>query len=256
MPAEPGGTSEDAVLGGRLVLRQPLRGHRVGHDGILLAAATDARAGQHAIDLGAGVGVAGLALARRIERLNVTLVEIDPKLAALARENAARNGLAERVQAVSLDVGASVRAFAAAGLTAGSADRVLMNPPFNVPQNPSPDTQRRIAHSAAPGTLRQWTAVALRLLKPGGAMGLIWRADGLVDVLEALASGFGGVALRAIHPKPGAAAIRIVLRAVKSSRAPLVVLPGLVLNDSNGRASVEAESILRDAGTLSMLAQR
>ena len=36
-------TSEDAVLGGRLRLRQPLKGHRVGHDAILLAAATGAR---------------------------------------------------------------------------------------------------------------------------------------------------------------------------------------------------------------------
>ena len=42
-------TSDDAVLGGRLTLRQPLKGHRVGHDAILLAAATGARAGEHAV---------------------------------------------------------------------------------------------------------------------------------------------------------------------------------------------------------------
>src|ERR1700694_4598230 len=70
-------TSEDAVLGGRLRLRQPLRGHRVGHDAILLAAATGARAGEHAVDLGAGVGGAGLALAGRVGGLKVTLGEID-----------------------------------------------------------------------------------------------------------------------------------------------------------------------------------
>ena len=55
-------TTDNAVLGGRLVLRQPKRGHRVGHDAMLLAAATDARAGEHAIELGAGVGAAGLIL--------------------------------------------------------------------------------------------------------------------------------------------------------------------------------------------------
>ncbi len=108
--------SEDAVLGGRLVLRQPLRGHRFGHDAILLAAATAAQAGEQAVDLGAGVGAAGLALARRVEGLGVTLVEIDPALAALARDNAARNGLADRVRAVCLDVAAPAAAFAAAGL--------------------------------------------------------------------------------------------------------------------------------------------
>src|SRR6202050_1118405 len=128
MPFE---TSEDAVLGGRLVLRQPLRGHRVGHDAILLAAATSAHASERAVDLGAGVGAAGLALARRVEGLAVTLVEIDPALTQLGRDNAERNGLADRVRTVCLDVMASAGAFAAAGLAKEAADRVLMNPPFN-----------------------------------------------------------------------------------------------------------------------------
>ena len=99
MPAEArGDLSEDAVLGGRLRLLQPKRGHRVGHDAILLAAACPARAGERAVDLGAGVGAAGLALAARVEGVAVTLVEIDPGLAAIAAANAERNGLAARVR--------------------------------------------------------------------------------------------------------------------------------------------------------------
>src|SRR4051794_6755261 len=86
-------TTLDAVLGGRLTLRQPKRGHRVGHDAILLAAATQGQSGEHAVELGAGVGAAGLALAQRVAGLKVTLVEIDGRLATLAGENAARNGL-------------------------------------------------------------------------------------------------------------------------------------------------------------------
>src|SRR5476651_329276 len=121
-------TSEDAVLGGKLRLRQPLRGHRVGHDAILLAAATGGRAGELAIDLGAGVGAAGLALAARVEGLNVALVEIDSALCALAAENVRLNRLETRVTALALDA-ENVQALAAAGLAQGSADRVLMNPP-------------------------------------------------------------------------------------------------------------------------------
>src|SRR5512146_1145606 len=93
-----GGTSEDAVLGGRLRLRQPLKGHRVGHDAILLAAATGGNSGEHAADLGSGVGAAGLALAARVPGLKVALVEIDPALAALAAENALLNALDGRVE--------------------------------------------------------------------------------------------------------------------------------------------------------------
>src|SRR5471032_2539623 len=95
--------SEDAVLGGRLRLRQPLRGHRVGHDAILLAAATGGRSGELAVDLGAGVGAAGLVLGARVEGLKVTLVEIDQVLCQLAVDNARLNGLETRVRAFALD---------------------------------------------------------------------------------------------------------------------------------------------------------
>ena len=252
MGAESAGVSEDALLGGSLTLRQPLRGHRVGHDAILLAAATAAGAGEHAVDLGAGVGAAGLALARRVAGVAVTLVEIEPALAALARENAARNGLAERVRAVCLDVAAPAAAFAAAGLSSGTADRVLMNPPFNTApaQKLSPDRGRRLAHAASPDTLGQWVRTAARLLRPSGVLTLIWRADGLDSMLAALTAGFGAVTLLPVHPQPGAAAIRVLARAVKASRAPLALLPGFVLTDAAGEPSAEAEAVLRAGGVL------
>jgi tRNA1(Val) A37 N6-methylase TrmN6 len=246
------GTSEDAVLGGRLVVRQPLRGHRVGHDAILLAAATAARPGDHAVDLGAGVGAAGLALAKRIAGVTVTLVDIDPALAALAEENAARNGMDNRVRAICLDVGAPIEAFAAAGLTVGSTDCVLMNPPFNVLQNPSPEPQRRAAHAATASTLREWVHAASRLLRPSGMLTLVWRADGLTEVLAGLAVDFGGVTVLPIYPKPGAPAIRILARAIKASRAPLALLPSLVLADAAGKPTMEAEAVLRGGAGLAL----
>ncbi len=256
MSVERAAASEDAVLGGRLVLRQPLRGHRVGHDAILLAAATSAHAGEHAVDLGAGVGGAGLALACRVDGLAMTLVEIDPALAALGRENAERNGLSERVRAVCLDVAAPAAAFAVAGLAAGCADRVLMNPPFNVlqQQNPSPDRNRRMAHAASHGTLRQWVRTAARLLRPAGVLTLIWRADGLGEVLAVLASGFGAVSLLPVHPKPDAPAIRVLARATKASRAPLALLPGFLLAGADGKPTAEVEAVLRGGATLPLAA--
>jgi tRNA1(Val) A37 N6-methylase TrmN6 len=244
--------SEDAVLGGRLVLRQPLRGHRVGHDAILLAAATSAQSGDHAVDLGAGVGGAGLALARRIEGLNVTLVEVDPALTELAAENTQRNGLADRVRAVRLNVESSTADFIAAGLTPGSAVCVLMNPPFNVVQQPSPDYARRQAHAASETTLEHWLRTAARLLRADGVVTLIWRADGLADVLAALRKDFGAVTALPVHPKPGAAAIRVLVRATKGSRAPLALLPGFLLADADGKPTAAAEAVLRNGEALSL----
>src|SRR6185312_5915906 len=171
-------TSEDRILGGRLRLRQPLAGHRVGHDAILLAAATAARPGERAVDLGAGVGAAGLALARRVSGLQVTLVEIDSGLAGLAAENAAINGLGERVTSWAGDA-ADADALARAGLGPANIDRVLMNPPFRDAARAtlSPDPQRRFAHAADPELLGRWVASADFLLKPGGTLTLIWRAE-------------------------------------------------------------------------------
>lgn len=244
------GTSEDAALGGRLVLRQPLRGHRFGHDAILLGAATAARSGEHAVDFGAGVGAAGLALAQRIAGVGVTLIDADPALVALAQHNAARNGMDAQVRVVCLDVTAPAEALAAAGLGAGSIDCVLMNPPFNAAQNPSPDLQRRAAHTAAADTLDKWIRAAWRLLRPSGELTLIWRADGVADVLASIAAGFGAVTLLPIYPKPDVAAIRVIARAVKASRAPLTLLPGLVLADNDGRATADAEAVLRGGASL------
>jgi tRNA1(Val) A37 N6-methylase TrmN6 len=244
--------TEDAVLGGRLRLAQPKRGHRVGHDAILLAAACPARAGERVVDLGAGVGAAGLALAVRVPGAIVTLVEVDPGLAALAAENAQSNGLAAQVHAAVLDVAAPARAFAAAGLAAESVARVLMNPPFNDParQNVSPDPDRRAAHAAPAAALKDWIAAAAWLLHSAGTLTMIWRADGLAEVLAALERGFGGIAVLPVHGRAGAPAIRILVRASKGSRAPLSLLPALVLNDRSGRATAEAEAVLREAAPL------
>ena len=246
-------TTEDAVLGGRLVLRQPKRGHRFGHDAILLVAAVDARGGEIAVDFGAGVGTAGLALAHRVPRLEVRLIEIDAKLAELARENAGRNKLADRVSVAELDIAtATPLDFATkATLPPGAAHHVLMNPPYNdaARQNVSPDPARRQAHVAHDDTLPIWVNCASRLLRPHGTLTLIWRATGLGDVLSALQD-FGGISIVPVHPKPGAAAIRVIVNAVKGGATPLVLLPPLTLNDADGKPSAEAEAILRGGATI------
>jgi tRNA1(Val) A37 N6-methylase TrmN6 len=239
--------TDDAVLGGRLRLKQPRRGHRVGHDAILLAAACPARAGERVVDLGAGVGAAGLALAARVAAIEVTLVEVDAELAALAAENVRLNGLAARVRAVVLDVAASARAFAAADLGPESVERVLMNPPFNDPlrQRASPDGRRRLAHTGPRGMLAAWIKTAARCLRPRGTLSMIWRAEGLTEVLNALEPAFGAVSVLPVHGKAGEPAIRVLVRATKASRGPLSLLPGLALSDGSGRPTPEAESVLR-----------
>ena len=217
--------SEDAFLGGQLRLRQLKSGHRAGHDAVLLAAATSARLGDRVADLGAGVGGAGLALARRVAGIDLVLVEIDAVLAELARANAASNAIEAEI--IVLDVEADARAFAAAGLGPDSVDAVLMNPPFNDPARHriSPDKARGIAHVATATTLANWVHAARRILKSRGALTLIWRADGIAEVLAALDHGFGSLEVLPVHGDARGPANRVLVRAIKGGRAPTQIIP-------------------------------
>lgn len=244
----------DAFLGGNLLLRQLKRGHRAGHDAMLLAAATAARPGDRVVEFGAGVGAAGLALARRVSGLDMTLVEISEPLAALARENANANAIAANV--LTFDVTSSAAVFDAAGLRADSADAILMNPPFNDParHRASNDEARRLAHVATETTLEEWVHAARRVLKPGGVLTLIWRADGLAEVLAALGRGFGGLAVQPVHPDLSTPAIRVLVRAIKGGRAPLQILAAAVLNDPAGAPTAEVQDVLSGRAALPLAA--
>ena len=239
-----GDFTEDAFLGGKLRLRQPRSGHRAGHDAMLLAAATAARPDQRVVDFGAGVGAAGLAVARRVAGISLALVEIDDALAGLARSNAERNAIVAQI--IVLDVTAAADDFIAAGLPADSADVVLMNPPFNDPSRhrASPHKAREIAHVATATTLEGWIHAARRALKSGGVLTLIWRADGLAEVLAVLDRGFGSVAILPVHGDPEAPAIRVLVRAIKGGRAPTCLYPALMLNDKSATSSIRAQEVL------------
>jgi len=246
------GLTEDAFLGGKLRLRQPKSGHRAGHDAMLLAAATPARSGDRVVDLGAGVGAAGLAVARRVSGIDLVLVEIDEKLAELARGNAISNAIA--AETVALDATSASSAFASVGLKPDSAEIVLMNPPFNdsTRHRVSPNKSREAAHVATPATLEGWVSAARRLLKSGGMLVMIWRADGIAEVLAALDRGFGSLAILPVHADVTSPAIRVLVRAVKGGKAPARLLPALVLNDESGQPHQKVRDILQGKGALSL----
>jgi tRNA1(Val) A37 N6-methylase TrmN6 len=242
--------TEDAFLGGQLRLRQPKSGHRSGHDAMLLAAATPARSGDRVVEFGAGVGAAGLAVAKRVSGIELVLVEIDEGLAGLARDNAASNEIPADV--VVLDVTSAADAFAAAGLVPDGADVVLMNPPFNDParHRVSPDKAREIAHVATAATLESWIHASRRILKSGGVLILIWRADGLAEVLAALDRGFGSVAILPVHADAATPAIRVLIRAIKGGKAPLRIHAALMLNDESAMPNKQVKDILAGNGIL------
>jgi tRNA1(Val) A37 N6-methylase TrmN6 len=239
-PAADPPLTRDAFFGGRLILRQPAKGHRGGTDAVLLAAAVPRDFAGLLVDAGAGVGTAGLGAALVCPAARVSLIERDPLSARLAAENILENRLEDRVAVHPCDLLSSPSRHAVD--LDGRADLVITNPPFYAPGavRQSPDLRRRAAHVGGEGGLEAWIVACLSLLNAHGALILIHRADALGDILAALQRRAGAVTLMPIYTKEGEPAKRVLVRAVKGSRAPLSIVPGLVLRDEAGfTASVE-----------------
>ena len=240
----------DAILGGRLRLHQPPRGaHRAGTDAVLLARLLAPAPGDRLCDVGSGPGTVGLGCAVLTPGIRTTLVERAPDLVTLARENARLNGL--DAQVIEADVLAPAAARRAAGLLPDTFDIVLTNPPFfeGAAHRPSPNDGRAAAHAFPTGGLDAWIRTCTAILRPRGKLGLIHRPDALPACLDAMAGRFGAIAIRPVHARAEAPAIRILLSAVKGSRAVASLLPPLVLflERDDRRLTPEAEALHRGA---------
>lgn len=247
------GITDDVFLGGRLHMLQPEHGYRAGLDAVLLAAAVAAAAGQSVLDAGAGVGVAGLSVVARVPGVKVTLVEREPQLAALAQENIARNGLADRATVAQGDIGDSGEAWSDGRLVAEGYDHVIANPPYIAAGRGSmpPVAIKAGAHVMEAGALEAWARFLARMAAPKANLTLIHRADALGDVLGVLSRRFGGIDVMPVQPREGEIASRIIVGGVKGSRRPLRLLPPLVLHGPEGNGFLPpVEAILRHAAPL------
>ncbi|HYE45872.1 MAG TPA: methyltransferase [Caulobacter sp.] len=234
--------TRDRLLDGRLVLDQPARGYRAGMDAALLAAACDARDGERVLEAGCGVGGALLAAAWRRPGARFTGLERDAAAAALARSNAAANGLADRVEIVEGEVEAGFRSL---GLPV--FDHAFSNPPFfddpAALRGPAPEKSGAWMADAG---LAAWIGFLLKAVREGGAITVIHRADRLADILALLSPKAGSFRVRAIQPFAETPAKRVMVRATKTGKAPLVLLPALVLHPREGAKHTDAvEAVLR-----------
>lgn len=247
-----GANSTDDFLGGRISIVQPRGGHRAGSDAVFLAAAVPAQSGERVLDIGAGVGVAGLCLLARVPGIEVTAVELDSALATLAAANAERNGFTERFAIVTADVTSPGKALRAAGLVPESYHHLIANPPFHEEGRvrETPDAARAAAHVMGQGGLVAWMRFFAAMAAPGALLSLIHRPGCLGELLELLDGRFGDIAVLPLFPKKGEAATRIIVQAKKGSKAGISLLPGLLLHEQDGRYTAEAEAVLRHGEAL------
>ncbi len=239
--------TETRALGGRLRLLQPRKGYRAGMDAALLAAAVELGTGERGLEMGCGAGAALLQVAVRRPGAVLVGVERDPQALDLAGRNIALNDLAERVSAMAGDVAAGFKA-----LDLPRFDAAFANPPFfddpTALRGPAPE---RAGAWLADDGLDAWVKVLIDAVKDGGRITLIHRADRLGDLLAALSPRAGSVRIRPVQPYADQSAKRVLVQARRGGKAPLVLLPALVLHDRSGaKHTAEADAILRGDAAL------
>ncbi len=240
---------DTTLLDGKLRLRQLRNGHRAGTDAVLLSACVGQTHGA-VLDLGAGAGAAGLSVALRNPQASLILAEIEPQIAAVAQQNITLNGMADRARVCIVDV-LSARSRAEAGIGRRCADVLITNPPYQDARTSrvSPDPLKARAHTFQPGPdgepvdLDNWMRACAALLKPGGMFAVVHRADMLGEIIAASSGRFGALQILPVYPKAGKPAMRVLVRGIAGSRAPLSIRHGLALHGSGGSFTPEAAAI-------------
>jgi len=258
VPAAGPELTDDAFLGGALAILQLRSGYRAGLDAVMLAAAVPDAKGERplrVLDIGAGVGTAGLCVARRLPSAEVVLLERETQLVELAAENIRRNGLSDRVRIVAASVGAGPAELRANALADESFDHVIANPPYHTTGagTLAPDALKAGAHAMDAEELDRWARFMARMTFPGGAATIVHKADALANVLAALGTRFGALKILSLHPRPGAPASRVLVQGIKGSRAPLQILPGFVLHGDGNGFTGAAQEILRNGASLALI---
>ncbi len=234
------------VLNKKVRLLQPDDGFRTSLDSVMLAAACPARAGDRILDLGCGVGGAGLCVLWRVAQTHLTGIDIQDSHIALAEKNKALNGMEKR----SAFLRADMRDYA-------PEDRfhhVICNPPYLEAgaHTPSPQDSRALAlgHQEEEISLADWIDAAFNALASRGSFTIIHRADMTDKIIQAFGRRFGAIEIIPLWPRAGEAAKRVIIRAVKDRRSPAILHPGIVLHEADGAYTKAADAILRDGAAL------
>lgn len=227
---------------GGLILDQPERGYRYSLDPFLLAGWSRPRRGERILDLGAGVGVIGLLLARRCPTVRVIGIELNGNLARHAAGNARANALDGRCRFVRGDLREAPRF-----LPPEHFHRVVANPPFRRHGSGAapPDGTRAAARHDATFSVTDLARASSALLRFSGVLDLVHLPERLPELCRELAaSGLEPKLLRFLVPFEHAAPRLCLVTAVKGARPGLRVLPQLVLHRRGGALTDEALELI------------
>ena len=247
----PHSMTDDAFLGGKLQILQPEKGYRAGIDAVFLASTIPVKEGETVFEAGIGGGVASLCVLARNPLVHVTGIEASTRYAVLCEQNAKRNNFGNSVRVVHADVKDAMRRDLASMPEHGSFAHAFANPPFfdEGKVTASPSLLKANAHAFGPDDLEAWIKLLHSMVTLRGSVTLVHRAETLGKLLTFMEPRFGDIRVAPLYARDGKAASRVVVQGLKGSRAPLQLLPGLILHNDDNSFTADAEAILRDGAT-------
>lgn len=236
----------DDFLGGKIRLKQSIAGYRATSDAVLLASSlTGVPDNAQVLDVGAGTGAVALCVAVRFPKVVITGLELQEEMLTFAIENAKLNNMTNRVSFIKADISRPIPE-----IKEKQFDFVITNPPFMKENVLCETSLKDVAHRESAVPLADWITFCIKKLKPKGVLSLIIRADRLPEVLNVVCAKLGNVKLIPLWPMLGKSPKRIIIQGTKNSRAPLTILSGVVLHNSDGSETEIARKIMREGASL------
>ena len=210
-------------------------------DAVLLARFAGMPPRGRVLDLCTGNGVIPLLLSTRTEA-QIDGVEIQPKLADMARRSVALNKLGERIRIIEADL----LEWSRSGEVSGMYDAVTVNPPY-LPRGTGDEKENphlAMARHEIGCTLDEVTAACARAVRRGGRVSMVHRPARLADILEAMRRhGLEPKRMRFIHPRQGTEANMVLVEALKDGKPALRLLPPLIVYEPSGDYTAELADI-------------
>ena len=200
-------------MGGKIVLKQPVKGYRAGLDAVLLATSLSARPGEQILEAGSGAGTALLCAAGRLPEALFTGLEKDEDMVCLARENSLLNNLSQRVHIHQGSVHEDPSSLLQSVFPAKYFDQSFLNPPFYADHEYKEDMHQKKKQAFGLGKtpLKTWIDFCLRSIKPKGRLTLIHRADRLDKIIATLSNHAGDIRVLPVHAYADKPAIRVLV---------------------------------------------
>lgn len=234
--------SKDYILGGKIVLIQPLKGYRVAIDPIFLAAAIEANPQDKILEIGVGVGAASLSLAFRLPDVRIVGIDLQRDYVRIASLNVRNNNMQKNIEALHGNL-----LTPPPRLAAGTFSHVMANPPYfdEASANASPSRGKSLSNASFSESLFEWARFALLMVRPKGSVTFIYHAHKLDKILSYLYGKLGYISVYPLWPKKNREAKRVLIKGFKNLQGPLSLKAGMVLHKEDGSYTEEAEAVLR-----------